>query len=180
MDRDWQMPRSSFACARGDRAFEPGEQFRAYLFATAEGYQRRDYCLTCHPPDESAAIGSWKARRPAGGRPRTPAFDREAIYGLFQSLEGVRRQDQLELRFVLALVLWRRRVIRFISSVEGAAGEVWCFTGPGDTQHRVERPVLDEDRIHKLSVELESLLTGGRIPEGLAHARDEAGGQSDA
>jgi len=174
------MPRSSFTCALGDRTFEPGEQFRAYLFATAAGYQRRDYCLTCHPPDESEAIGSWKARRPAGRRPRTPVFDREAIYGLFQSLEGVRGQDRLELRFVLALVLWRRRMIRFISSVEGPAGEVWCFAGPGDTQHRVERPALDEDRIRQLSVELESLLTGGRISGELAPARDEAGGQNDA
>lgn len=180
MDRDWFMPRSSFTCALTDRTFEPGEQFRAYLFATPEGYQRRDYCLTCRPPDESAAIGSWKTRRPAASRPREPGFDREAIYSLFQSLEGTRREDQLELRFVLALVLWRRRVIRFISSVEEPAGEVWCFAGPGDAQHRVERPQLDEDRIHKLSSELEGLLTGGRVPGVLAHAPDEAGGQSNA
>lgn len=174
------MPRSSYACAQGDRAFEPGEEFRTYLFAAGDGYERRDYCLTCRPPDESAAVGSWKTRRPLPSQRSAQAFDREAIYGLFQSLEGSRREDQRELRFVLALVLWRRRVIRFVSSVDEQIGEVWHFTGPGDAVHRVERPMLDEDRIQKLSVELDGLLSEGRVPGALAQTSNEAGEQIDA
>jgi hypothetical protein len=180
MSRDWQMPRSSFACVLGDRAFEPGEEFRTYLFASRDGYERRDYCLTCLPPDESAAVGSWKTRRPLPAERRAPTFDREAIYGLFQSLEDAQRREQREFRFVLALVLWRRRVIRFVSSAEELQGEVWRFTGPGEAEHRVERPMLDEDRIQKLSVELEELLSGGRLPAALASTANEPGEQSDA
>ncbi|HMQ16587.1 MAG TPA: hypothetical protein PKC49_11490, partial [Phycisphaerae bacterium] len=86
MATDWQMPPTTGQCAAGDRTFEPGDAFRAYLFATPGGYERRDYCLTCAPPADPPSIASWKARRAAPSAPRRPAMDVEAVYSLFEGL----------------------------------------------------------------------------------------------
>lgn len=161
MGDDWQMPRRAQACAACRRDFEPGETVRAYLYEVPEGYERRDYCAACHASDQAAAIGSWKTRRPQPAASKTPVFDREAIRRLFEQLEEADTPEKLQLRFVLALLLWRKKVFKLDRSEPGDRGEVWHFVEPRtDEAHAVERPDLDEDRLERLGAQLEALLTG--------------------
>jgi len=107
------MPRRGEACAACGRDFQPGETIRAYLYEFPEGYERRDYCANCRPPDEPFAIGSWQTRRPQPTAKKTSAFDREAIYRFFEQLEDADTPEKQRLRFVLALLLWRKKVLKF-------------------------------------------------------------------
>jgi len=158
---EWQMPPSTGQCAAGDRAFEPGDAFRAYLFATPGGYERRDYCLACAPPAGEAPIASWKARHAAPSAPRRRALDVETVYALFEGLAADGPPQQRQLRFVLALLLWRRRVLKLTDTVQEGEQEHWRFAAPsrGDL-HVVERPPLAEEEIERLSAQLESLISG--------------------
>lgn len=176
MANEWEVPRAAGACAAGDRTFEPGELFAAYLFRTAEGYARREYCLTCVPPDAALAVGTWRTRLPPPTPPRTPTFDRAGVLALFQQLESSDHPEQIQLRFVLALLLWRRKALRFVEAQAAPSGEVWRFTATGgDATHVVRRPELDESELERLSAQLEGVLAGATPPPAaLARAAEDA------
>jgi hypothetical protein len=170
---DWEMPRRGEACAMCRHSFEPGETIHACLYESPAGYERRDYCTNCQPPDKPFAIGSWKTRRPEPATKKTQAFDRETIYGLFERLEDADTPQQQQLRFVLALLLWRKKVLKFDRSETREDGEVWHFVVPRtDDAHSVQRPDLDEEQLDRLGTQLEVLLAGeveslDSVPSGL-------------
>jgi hypothetical protein len=134
---------------------------QAYLFESAQGYERRDYCANCRPPDEPFAIGSWRTRRPVPAVKRAATFDREALQGFFEQLEDADAPEKLRLRFVLALLLWRKKVLKFDHSAMDNGTEVWHFLAPqSGAAHAVQRPELDEEQLERLGEQLEALLTG--------------------
>jgi hypothetical protein len=177
---EWQMPRRGEACDGCRRGFEPGDPIQACLYESPEGYQRRDYCADCEPPDEPVPIGSWKMRSPEPAARKTVTFHREAIFGFFQQLEDAETREQRQLRFVLALLLWRKKVLKFDRSEANDDGEVWHFAVPRTgAAHAVERPDLDEDRLEQLGAQLEGLLASGvGDPSAVASAPNED--QADA
>ncbi|MBU0639593.1 MAG: hypothetical protein KKB50_12065 [Planctomycetes bacterium] len=161
MADEWDMPRRGDTCAQCGHTFEIGEVFRTHLCGSPEGYARRDYCATCSPTNEPDAIALWKTRRPEPATKRVQPFDREAIYAFFQRLEDANEPEQVQFRFVLALLLWRKKMLKFQQSLETDGCETWEFAVPRlGTSHRVARPALDEDELERLSSQLEQLLAG--------------------
>jgi hypothetical protein len=134
---------------------------QAYLFESPEGYERRDYCASCRPPDEPFAIGSWKTRRLQPAVKAAQKFDREALQGFFEQLEDAETAERRQLRFVLALLLWRKKALKFEGSGVEDGREVWRFVAPrSGAAHTVVRPDLDEERLERLVEQLEGLLSG--------------------
>jgi hypothetical protein len=158
---EWEMPRRGERCAGCQSEFGPGDVIQAYLFESPKGYERRDYCVKCRPPDEPFAIGSWKTRRPQPAARKAQQFDREAIQRFFEQLEDADTPEKRQLRFVLALLLWRKKVLKFERSAADGGREVWHFVAPrSGAAHAVVRPDLDEARLERLGEQLEGLLTG--------------------
>lgn len=162
MADDWQMPRRSECCVQCERAFEPGQTVLAGLYETAAEYERRDYCEACGAPAEPPPIAIWRTRRPepaASGR-RAP-FDKEAILACFERLTQPESSAQARLRFVLALLLWRKKMLRLEGSARRGAAEVWRFIDPKtDVSYEVERRSMDDEQSDRLSTQLERLLAG--------------------
>lgn len=166
MAHDWHLPARSPRCSACGRAFEVGQIIQATLYDGAGGFQRRDLCLGCAPAASPAPLALWKTRCPAQSAPRPRPFDRQAVHALFQQLEDSDDPPRMRLRFVLALLLWRKRMLRFLRSTWADDGcEVWHYVdlgGPGT--YRVRRPELDEQQIMQLSQQLEELLSGRSGP----------------
>lgn len=162
MSREWQVSRHGERCLACGRAFADNEVFQAQLYESAtEGYDRRDYCLGCTAQDATATVGTWKTRRPPRAAPRSQPFDRDAILDFFVRLEGADAPEKIQLRFALALFLWRKKVLRFERTHDAPNGEEWHFSQPGsDAAYAVLRPALDEDEIERLSLQLEQLMSG--------------------
>lgn len=153
------MPHRADACAACGHGFEIGETFHAHLYRTDAGYARQDYCLNCHPPAAPDALGHWKTRRPEPTARKIQPFDREAIYSFFERLEDAHEPGHLQFRFVLALLLWRKKALKLERTMQGADGEAWEFVAVRTgTPHRVVRPDLDEQQLERLSEQLERLL----------------------
>jgi hypothetical protein len=133
------------------------------LFDSPLGYARKDFCSSCRPTEGDELIFWRGAYREPGERPRRP-FDREALYGVFVQLAQAESPAKAQFRFVLALLLWRKRVIRFNHShaAAGAAGrETWVFHVPKTgEQHEVARPDVSDGELERLSDRLEALLDG--------------------
>jgi len=160
--RDWNMPRATGGCIACGQPFEVGQPFLACLYETESGYERRDYCPGCPPPTDPPPLGQWKTQRPEPAARRSPPFDREAVYAFFDRLEDSDRPEHVQFRFVLALLLWRKKVLKLEHAADDATPAVWEFREPRtDRRRRVLRPDLADDELERLSGQLEALLAGG-------------------
>ena len=81
------------------------------------------------------------------------------MYEFFRRLEADPRPDQIQFRFVLALLLWRKHVMKLGRTLTIGEREEWEFSIPGSGEvHRVARPDLAEYELERLSGQLEQLL----------------------
>jgi hypothetical protein len=160
LNPDWNMPRPGEACAACGHGFDVGETFRACLYDASEGFVRRDFCAHCDPPEHLVPLGTWRTQR-AEPDSRRPPFDRTTVVQVFEQLSEATSADHIRFRFVLALLLWRKKILKLESSRATDAGEVWEFSQvKSDNRHSVPRPELDEDELERLSGQLEGLLGG--------------------
>lgn len=162
MATEWNVARHGENCAGCGHSFDVNETFRAVLYpGREEAFERRDYCLSCEPIADPNPIGQWRSHRPAPSVPKSRPFDREAIYEFFLRFEDAHTPERLQFRFVLALLLWRKKVLKFRDTVQDKQGrELWVFSTPRDgAAHSVVKPELDQERIEQLSERLEDVLS---------------------
>lgn len=154
------MPRPALVCGGCARGFEVSESFQAYLFESAAGYERRDYCLAC-PADAGAALAHWRARRSESAPRKAAPLDRALLLSMVERLEGASDPGKRRFRFVLALLLWQKKVLTLRSTTQTLDGEVWNFeTRRGEAAYAVHDPVLAESELGHLSEQLDRLLAG--------------------
>jgi len=157
---DWQMPRPASLCASCARRFQAGQPLQAHLIETRGDYERRDYCLGCAPPPGPQTLATWRTRRPAPAARRAHSFDHAAAYEVFQSLDPD-DPNKLRLRFLLALLLWRKNALRLTGRLTHNNREFWEFLHPSSgREYRIEHPALPEDELDRLSQQLQNLLAG--------------------
>lgn len=180
MANDWQMPRRNDACARCEKPFEIEAALRAFLFETPQGYVRSDYCESCEAPTDPAPVGSWRTVRRAPATKKA-VFDADAIFTLFEQLEGTAVASQQQLRFCIALLLWRKKVLRLEGSQADGGVESWRYSSArGSASYEVVRPELDDAEVERLSVQLEALMSGEASPELVEQLAVPTGAVADA
>ncbi|MBI5866425.1 MAG: hypothetical protein HZB38_18295, partial [Planctomycetes bacterium] len=106
-------------------------------------------------------LAQWRTRRPLPTTQKVAPFDRETVLAFFRRLEKAETPEQIQFRFVLALLLWRKKALKLADTITEADREIWRFT-QAQTQdaHHVVRPDLDEEQMERLSRQLEQLLAG--------------------
>ncbi|MBQ9800443.1 MAG: hypothetical protein IJO40_10995 [Thermoguttaceae bacterium] len=106
-------PKLSRVCSATGRSFEPGEKIYSVLFEENGEIRRRDLCAEAFAatPRPENALAWWSSRLPSGGEKKEKLAPNDALTDLFESLAD--RPDEAALRYVLALLLTRRRVLRF-------------------------------------------------------------------
>jgi hypothetical protein len=164
---DWRIHRREEQCARCQRTFEEGEAIFSLLLFEADRLRREDACPNCFQGQGSeSAEGEflfWRTRHTRDRRARF-AVDFEAIEELFLALEGRRAGRQPELRYLLALLLLRKKRLKMVGVRRGAAGETLCLRRPR-RQEEFEVPVfeLDSERAASLKAELARVFEGAGI-----------------
>ncbi|MBR4834238.1 MAG: hypothetical protein IKU86_07905 [Thermoguttaceae bacterium] len=108
-------PKPTRVCAETGRPFEPGEKIYTFLFEENGEILRRDLCADAFAssPRPENALAWWSSRLPNGVEKKEKIAPNDALTDLFESL--AERPDEAALRYVLALLLTRRRVLRFES-----------------------------------------------------------------
>jgi hypothetical protein len=135
-----------------------------------------DICAACWDESRAADFFScWKSRvseedeAEAKKRPLARSIDSETIYDLFRRLEGHADPGQQKFRFILALMLMRRKRLRFTSVVDSPHGEHLVLDDKDEgVSHKVLDPGLSEDEIDNLRGQIDRLLGGGGEAEAIA------------
>ena len=163
VNADWKIAKSTFVCSSCASKFKAAQSYVSVLFDRVEGFERQDFCAVCFQEKPPAHVFSfWKAVVPDADEneaPR-PVLDVASVLDFFRRLEGEREPQKAAFRYVLALMLTRKKVLRLQGGGKGSAGpDVLVFTeGRGGERHEVVQPPLDESEIAAVSEELGRLL----------------------
>lgn len=108
-------------------------------------------------------IAAWRATMAAGAAVHPRRLDDAEVLELFEQLEDARERPRLIFRYVLALHLCRRRLMRYegaTTTPEGPAILVRPIKPQESPPQSVRDPGLDEAAIADAADELEAMLDG--------------------
>lgn len=162
MAREYEIARSSGCCRVCGRRIEGGEEFVVALLDAGLQFERHDFCLACWqagPPAAQSAFSVWRSRQPLPSEPKKTFVDDEVLVDFFNRLADQDEPAKISFRFVLALMLMRKKVLIYDGKQDAPdAGETWQmhFRGRGQPV-QVIHPPLDEEKIAEVTSQLGSL-----------------------
>jgi len=147
-------------CGVSGREIAPGERFYAALRETPAGFERVDVAAECWDGfDRSGLLAFWHATMPEPDA-RKPLFvDDTVLCELFERLAEVEEPVKRNFRFVLGLILMRKRLLSYESTRRDERGEWWVVKLKGREQPlEMLNPHLDEEQTREVSGQLSEVL----------------------
>lgn len=155
---EWDIHKPSGTCAGSGRKIQPDEEFVATLMATPQGMQRADYSVEYWMTNKPNAYCHWKSIMPREDKKKI-FVDNDMLLAFFERLATETDEEKINFRFVLTLVLMRKRLVKYDSSETIDGKEVWTVKITGrDDKAQVINPNLTEDKIEQLSQQLGQIL----------------------
>lgn len=179
----YDIEKPSGLCAATGRQMEPGETYVAVLVEEGEGLKRIDLSLEAwregRRPDRMLA--SWQTTVPQPNERKRVFVDDEVLMNLLRRLEEAVEPQRLAFRFVLMLILMRKKLLRYdrtetrpsdgaTADGDAAAADWWMLTpkldlskGPlgkwkDDEVIAVLDPHLDDEQIRQVGEQLGEIL----------------------
>ena len=162
-------------CAQTGRVLGPGQGYVAVLVEKAgeEDLERVNYGLDVwedgvRPSAEvGAVVAVWKTRVREAGSEKKPRFDEASLIDLFEQLGEQTDEKRVALRFVLMLMLVRKRALVCESAKDG----VWLVRRKGEKAEEgdvsglmeVRDPGLGEDALAAVAEQLDKVLEGAEV-----------------
>ncbi len=162
MASDWDIAKATGKCAVSGQPFAEGESYFAVLIEGTDGLERRDYSLDAWdgPPENTFCY--WRARVPVREKkPTVIAVDQNVLVHLFRKLEDEEAELKQQFRFVLALLLMRKKRLKMVKTFRQDGKEYWNMLLADDkSEHVVHNPHMTAGQIDQLSEKLKALLSG--------------------
>ncbi len=157
---DWEIKKTLGQCCQTGREFSIGQEYYAALVEIETGQlERRDYSVDCWERDKPQVYCFWKTKMPDSQQKKKLFIDDEMLMAFFERLAEETEQEKVNFRFVLTLVLMRKRKLKYESSDIRDGAEIWTLriTG-GDQRVQVVNPHLAENEIEQLSSQMGQIL----------------------
>jgi hypothetical protein len=138
--KDYQIQASTRRCAVSGREIKPGERFYSVLLDEGDSFVRQDFSLEAWQGPPEKTFSFWQGRLPARGAPKRPPIDDELLLDCFVRLEGEPEPGKQAFRFVLALLLVRRKRLRIEDASRDGSQEVLVLR---DSRSRAKYLVID-------------------------------------
>ena len=158
---EWEIDKPLGQCCGTGKKIEYGEEYFAALVETDEGLQRRDFCADYWESEKSDVFCYWKTRLPRPDEKKQIFVDDEMLMAFFERLGREKEQEKINFRFVLALILMRKRRLKYDSPRTQDDNEIWRLRVVGSAGKEfveVINPHLDEEQIEQLSSQLSEIL----------------------
>jgi hypothetical protein len=110
---DYQIQANTRRCAVTGRELRPGERYFTALLDVDGRLIRQDYSNEAWQGPPPEAFSFWTGRIPAQEESRRPRIDDDLLFDCFQRLEGQTESDKVNFRYVVALLLMRRKRFKF-------------------------------------------------------------------
>ena len=166
MTTEFAVSRPVGRCAISGRDIKPGEVFHTALFEQGEAFERRDYAAECWTGPPEGAFCAFRTRLAEKPSRKSLLVDDDVLMQFFLRLADAGDAGKRNFRFVLALILMRKRLLKYERTRREETTEIWELRGAKDGQsHRVINPRLDEEQVAAVTAELSAILAGGEESE---------------
>ncbi len=178
MIADWEVAKTQGVCVGCGQSFEPRQEYFAALVEESEqtaqaaegqgqkekseagaGFERRDYCAECWQRESPQTFCFWKTSVPEPTEKKKLLVDDEVLLDFFERLERAGERAKINFRFVLALILMRKRILKYEQTQLRDGQEIWIMGQVREqTKHEVVNPRLDDAQIEEVSEQLSAIL----------------------
>jgi hypothetical protein len=156
---DYQFQAPSRRCSATGRELKSGEIYYTVLLEEAGKFIRKDFAGDAWPGPPAQAFGYWKGRVPASDQDQRPRIDNELLVDCFCRLEGQIEPDRLQFRYVLALLLMRRKYLKFEEAkVDGDQEILNLHCSRTKRQYEVINPRMTEEETSRVQEEVLKVL----------------------
>lgn len=131
-----------------------------------DGFDRRDYSLQAWDAQArpEGLFSYWKAAVPHPDDGRRVFVDDDVLWDLFEQLADDPRRRRMAYRFIIALILMRKRRLRYIGRTGQGENERWLMLPKGAEMNQqpieVVNPRLGDEDVRELSEQLREVLRG--------------------
>jgi len=154
---DFHLQRCTRRCAALDRELEAGETYFSVLIEEGSDVIRKDYSAEAWegPPENS--LSWWKATMADTSGAKVQWAPNEVLLHYFEQLEE--RPDKQDTRYVLALLLVRRRLLNLEETQTEGDCDIFVLTSAAqDREHHVLVVDPSRKRVEEIEQELGKLL----------------------
>jgi len=156
---DWEINKPIGQCAGSGKEIQYGEEYYGALVQSEEGFKRCDFCLEYWQNEKPEVFCFWKTRLPDPDEKKQIFIDDNMLMAFFERLENETDQEKINFRFVLAMILMRKRFFKYDETKIEDGNEIWRLKVVGDKNIvEVRNPHLNEEQIEQLSSQLGEIL----------------------
>jgi hypothetical protein len=110
---DYEIQGPTKVCVATGRELKPGDRFHAMLVEQSGKLVRLDYSAEAWSGPVADAIAHWSGHVPSSDKPRKPVVNDDMLLDCFDRLKDSTDPDGMNFRYVVALLLMRRKQFRF-------------------------------------------------------------------
>lgn len=153
-------PNSRVCCVSG-RPLRPGDVYYSVVLDTVTGLVRRDYAAAEWTGPPEGAIGFWRGTIPETVQaPKRGPVPVERMLAFFDEMGEPTEPERQPLRYVLALLLLRRKALRLQGMESGHDSEQMVLEHVRTKKsYRVSDQQLSDEQIAALEAELAEVLS---------------------
>ncbi|MDH3716591.1 MAG: hypothetical protein OES79_00595 [Planctomycetota bacterium] len=155
---EFEVQRCTRHCAETGQEFAPEEEFFSVLMVEDAQIIRKDYCTAAWQGPPADALGWWKSKMPSRNAHRLHWAPNDIMLEYFEELQDQREKQ--DVRYVLALLMVRRRVLRVedeaVNDQGGQRLTLYCARREKSYELDVVEP--DRQRQQEIQEELAQLL----------------------
>jgi hypothetical protein len=157
---DWEIKKTKGFCYGTQRELEPGEEYFAVLTENEEGgLERRDFSIEYWSRNRPEVFYFWKSRIPLPEESRKTFIDDEMLLEFYERLDGKNNEEKINFRYILALILMRKRILKYQNSQTSGGVEIWNMRTAGTNKtSKLIKPELSPERIDALTENIQEVL----------------------
>ena len=156
----YDLGRRGNKCSLCERELLPGDKLMASLRELPQGLERLDTCIDCWPKvDRADLLAFWQTIVPQHEAKKKVFVDDAVLCELFERLKDTAEESKLNFRFVLGLILMRKRMLSYESSREENGKDIWTVRFRGrEGMLDLLNPNLNEQQVAEVSQQLGEIL----------------------
>ncbi len=156
---EYQIQANTRRCVVSGRELKPGEKFYSVLLDEGGKLIRQDFSSEAWQGPPTSLFSFWAGRIPENDEDRRPQIDDEMLIDCFLRLKNATEPRRISFRYVVALLLMRRKRFRFEEAKKENGQEALYLLCPKTrTQHRVINPGLTEQEMAAVQEEVFKVL----------------------
>lgn len=156
----YEVARPLGKCHLTGETIAPGDKFMATLRETPQGFERADVCAGAWAQfDRAGVVAFWQATMPHQEQKKKLFVDDGVLCDLFERLKDTAEPAKLNFRFVLGLILMRKKMLIYDTSRDEDGRDIWVMRFKG-REERLDllNPKLDEAQVAEVSQQLGQIL----------------------